>query len=130
MTEDPILLHQSATSAVAVSVMTRQTHGDHNVAPTCFDRRELHPILTIYGHMVAAGEWRDYALDFLPDVAVFSVFRRASEIALFRIEKQPKLRNRQGQYAVVAMGGLVMKRGHDLAQVLKVFDKALVKARA
>jgi hypothetical protein len=69
-------------------------------------------------------------LDFLPDVAVFSVFRRASEIALFRIEKQPKLRNRQGQYAVVAMGGLVMKRGHDLAQVLKVFDKALVKARA
>lgn len=105
-------------------------HGNHDAAPARFDRRELHPILTVYGHMVAAGEWRDYALDFLPDVAVFSIFRRASETALFRIEKRPKLKARQGQYAVIAMGGLVMKRGHDLAQVLKVFDKVLIKARA
>ena len=78
--------------------------------------------------MVAAGEWRDYALDFLEDVAVFSVFRRASEMPLFRIEKRPKLRAKQGQYSVMATGGLILKRGHDLAQVLKVFDKKLLKA--
>jgi hypothetical protein len=78
--------------------------------------------------MVAAGEWRDYALDFLDEVAVFSVFRHASEMPLFRIEKQPKLRARQGQYSVLAAGGLILKRGHELAQVLKIFDKKLLKA--
>lgn len=99
------------------------------VAPLIhFDRRELDRILTTYGRMVAAGEWRDYALDFLSEAAIFSIFRRTSEMALFRIEKRPKLRNRQGQYAVIAAGGLVLKRGHDLAQVLKVFDKKLLKA--
>jgi hypothetical protein len=99
------------------------------IAPQiAFDRLELNRILTVYGRMVAAGEWRDYALDLLEEVAVFSIFRHASEIPLYRIEKRPKLRSRQGQYSVIAHGGVILKRGHDLAQVLKVLDKKLLKA--
>ncbi|MEE2953032.1 MAG: DUF2794 domain-containing protein [Pseudomonadota bacterium] len=90
-----------------------------------FDRRELSEILKLYGRMVAAGEWRDYAIDMLKERAVFSVFRRTSEMPLYRVEKIPKLARKQGAYQVVAAGGLVMKRGHDLATVLKVFDKHL-----
>ncbi|MBC8130892.1 MAG: DUF2794 domain-containing protein [Rhizobiaceae bacterium] len=90
-----------------------------------FDRRELSEILNIYGRMVAAGEWRDYAIDMLRDRAVFSIFRRTSEMPLYRIEKNPKLARRQGAFSVTAAGGLVMKRGHELGQVLKVFDKGL-----
>lgn len=93
-----------------------------------FDRRELSQILNIYGRMVAAGEWRDYAVDWLKDVAVFSIFRRTSEMPLFRVEKRPKLRAKQGQYAVIAAGGQILKRGHELAQVLRVFDAKLIKA--
>ena len=95
-----------------------------------FDRGELSRILNIYGRMVAAGEWRDYALDFLEEVAVFSIFRRSSEMPLFRVEKCPRLRGKQGQYAVIAAGGLVLKRGPELAQVLRIFDKKLLKALA
>jgi len=95
-----------------------------------FDRAELDHILALYGRMVAASEWRDYAIDFLSEVAAFSIFRRASEVALFTIEKRPKLRSRQGQYAVIEAGGRVLKRGHDLAQVLRVFDKKLFRALA
>ena len=101
-----------------------------SVPQVTFDRLELNRILTIYGRMVAAGEWRDYALDFLDDVAVFSIFRRAAEVPLFRIEKRPKLRAKQGQYSVMAAGGVILKRGHDLAQVLRIFDKKLLKALA
>ncbi len=90
-----------------------------------FDRHELGEILRIYGRMVAAGEWRDYAIDTLKDRAVFSIFRRSSEMPLFRIEKEPRLARRQGAYSVHAAGGLVMKRGQDLPQVLRVFDKSL-----
>jgi len=97
------------------------------VPQVTFDRLELNRILTLYGRMVSAGEWRDYALDFLDEVAVFSIFRRSSEMPLFRIEKQPRLRNRQGQYSVVAAGGVILKRGHELAQVLRIFDKKLLK---
>ncbi len=93
-----------------------------------FDRLELNRILAVYGRMVAAGEWRDYALDFLDERAVFSVFRRAAEFPLFRIEKCPRLRAKQGQYCVIAAGGVILKRGADLAQVLKIFDKKLLKA--
>ena len=93
-----------------------------------FDRLELNRILSVYGRMVAAGEWRDYALDFLEDVAVFSIFRRSSEMPLFRVEKRPKQRAKQGQYSVIAAGGVILKRGHELALVLKVFDKKLLKA--
>jgi hypothetical protein len=93
-----------------------------------FDRRELSDILNIYGRMVAAGEWRDYAIDWMRDAAVFSIFRRASEMPLFRIEKRPKLRAKQGAYAVLGAGGQVLKRGHELKQVLRVFDAKLIKA--
>ncbi|MBW7922214.1 MAG: DUF2794 domain-containing protein [Rubellimicrobium sp.] len=87
-----------------------------------FHRTELGPILNVYGRMVAAGEWRDYAIAALPDVAVFSIFRRAAEHPLFRVEKRPALRLRQGQYAVIGAQGQVLRRGHDLRQVLRVFD--------
>ena len=87
-----------------------------------FDRRELDRLLQLYGFFVASGEWKDYAIDDLTDRAVFSVFRRAAEAPLYRIEKQPKLRSRQGQWAVVSMAGQILKRGHELDQVLKVFD--------
>ena len=86
-------------------------------------RRELDAILSLYGRMVAAGEWRDYAIDDLKEAAVFSVFRRSCEMPLYRIEKRPKLARRQGAYAVIAATGLILKRGHDLPTVLKVFDK-------
>jgi hypothetical protein len=95
-----------------------------------FNRDELNRILGVYGRMVAAGEWRDYALDFLEERAVFSVFRRTSEMPLYTIEKRPRLRAKQGQYAVVAAGGQILKRGHDLAQVLRVLEKKLIKALA
>ncbi|SHJ03222.1 Protein of unknown function [Aureimonas altamirensis DSM 21988] len=89
-----------------------------------FDRRELSEILRIYGRMVAAGEWRDYAIDTLKDRAVFSIFRRTSEMPLFRVEKDPRLARRQGAYSVIGAGGTVLKRGHELSNVLRVFDKA------
>lgn len=92
-----------------------------------FDRHELSKILALYGRMVAAGEWRDYAMSFLREMAVFSVFRRAAENPLYRIEKHPRLRNRQGMYALVAMDGQVLKRGHDLAAVLRVLDRKLIR---
>lgn len=92
-----------------------------------FTRTELDTILNLYGFFVAAGEWRDYAIDSLADRAVFSVFRRAAESPLYRIEKQPKLAHRQGAYSVVGMGGQVLKRGHDLRQVLRIFDRQKLK---
>lgn len=92
-----------------------------------FDRRELSLILALYGRMVAAGEWRDYAMSFLREMAVFSVFRRAAEHPLYRIEKNPRLRSRQGMYALVGMDGQVLKRGHDLAAVLRVLDRKLIR---
>ncbi|WP_194304050.1 DUF2794 domain-containing protein [Chthonobacter albigriseus] len=92
---------------------------------TAFDRRELSEILKLYGRMVAAGEWRDYAIDMLKDRAVFSVFRRSSEMPIYRIEKNPKLARRQGAYAVISQTGMILKRGPDLARVLRVLDKTL-----
>jgi hypothetical protein len=93
--------------------------------PVTFDRRELDQILRIYGQMVAAGEWRDYAIDHLQDRAVFSVFRRTSEVPLFQIVKNPKLARKQGAYCVVAPTGAILKRGHELGRVLAVFDRKL-----
>ena len=87
-----------------------------------FNRDELRTIFNLYGRRVAEGEWRDYALDFRRDKAVFSIYRRSSEMPLYRIEKDPKLARRQGAYAVIAAGGLVMKRGGDLARVLAVLE--------
>ncbi len=93
-----------------------------------FDRAELSVILGLYGRMVAAGEWRDYGLSFLRDAAVFSAFRRTAETPLFRIEKRPKLRQKQGAYAVIGLDGQVLKRGHDLKSVLRVLERKLIRA--
>jgi hypothetical protein len=87
-----------------------------------FQRRELDALMQLYGRMVAAGEWRDYAMDALPDRAVFSVFRRSSEAPLYRVEKQPDLASRQGAWSVVGQGGMILRRGHELAAVLRLFD--------
>jgi hypothetical protein len=88
-----------------------------------FERREFDRLLRLYGRMVAAGEWRDYAIDGLADRAVFSVFRHASEQPAYRIEKRPALSRRQGAWSVIGQGGLILKRGHDLEPVLRVFEK-------
>ena len=92
-------------------------------AVVSFDRSELREILALYGRKVAAGEWRDYAIDFGRERAVFSIFRRAAEVPLYRIEKDPKLARRQGAFSITSAAGLVLKRGHDLARVLGVLDK-------
>ena len=88
-----------------------------------FERRELERLLRLYGRMVAAGEWRDYGMDGLHDCAVFSVFRRTAEAPLYRIEKRPALARRQGAWAIVGQGGHILRRGHELEQVLRFFDK-------
>ena len=93
-----------------------------------FERRELDRILSLYGRKVAAGEWRDYAIDFLKDRAVFSVFRRSSEMPIYRIEKNPKLARRQGAYSVVSATGLIVRRGHELDRVLRSLDKVQLVA--
>lgn len=93
-----------------------------------FHRTELNVILGLYGRMVAAGEWRDYGMSHLRDVAVFSVFRRTAENPMYRIEKRPKLRMKQGQYAVIGMDGQILKRGNDLRQVLRVVERKLIRA--
>jgi hypothetical protein len=90
-----------------------------------FTRAELRAIFGLYGRKVAAGEWRDYAIDFGREKAVFSLFRHASEVPLYRIEKHPRLARRQGAFSVVAATGLILKRGHDLDGVLSVLDRNL-----
>jgi hypothetical protein len=92
-------------------------------AVTFFERRELDRLLQLYGRMVAAGHWRDYAIDGLKDAAVFSVFRRASESPLYRIEKRPALAKRQGSWAVIGQGDVILRRAHELDQVLRFFDR-------
>ena len=93
-----------------------------------FDRRELSVILNVYGRMVAIGEWRDYGIDHLRDRAVFSIFRRAAERPIYRVEKAPRDASRQGAYSVVAMDGRILKRGRDLVQVLRVLERKLIRA--
>ncbi len=92
-----------------------------------FERRELDALMQLYGRMVAGGAWRDYALDGLAEMAVFSVFERSGDAPIYRIEKQPALARRQGAWAVVGRGGVVLRRGHDLAQVLRVFETRRLK---
>ncbi len=100
-------------------------HREPSSAPISFNRTELNKILEVYGRRVAEGEWRDYAIDHLREQAVFSIFRRSSEIPLYRIVKQPKLARRQGAYSLIAATGAILKRGHDLQNVLRVIDKPL-----
>ena len=113
-----------ATSGTS-NVIVASTGNPSKPSQISFDRNELNAILRVYSFMVAGGEWRDYAIDHLKDRAVFSVYRRASEAALFRVEKDPKLSRKQGTYSVISEQGVVLKRGHDISQVLKVFDKRL-----
>lgn len=91
--------------------------------PVTFHRRELDLLLRVYGRKVAEGEWRDYAIDFTRERAVFSCFRRASEVPQFRIVKDPRLARKQGAWSVLGANGAVLRRGHELAQVLRVFDR-------
>lgn len=96
-------------------------------ARVTFNKRELSRILGLYGRKVASGEWRDYAIDFQKDRAVFSVFRRSAEVALYRIEKNPKLSRRQGAWRVVSATGLIVKVGHELDRVLRELDKTSLR---
>lgn len=120
MSESESLTHLAGLKPAAVA----QASSPSPISATVtFDRHELREIFNLYGRMVASGEWRDYAMDFGKERAVFSVYRRSNEHPLFRIEKNPKLARKQGAYAVIAVTGLILKRGHELARVLKVLDK-------
>ena len=100
----------------------------HRFVPAVsFDRKELTAILNVYGRKVASGEWRDYAIDFLRERALFSIYKRSSERPLYVVEKYPKLRNRQGQYMVLSQEGRILKRGHDLTTLLRILELAVVK---
>ena len=109
-----------ATSATVITF-------PHKPAQVGFDRLELMRILDLYGRMVAAGEWRDYAMDFGKDAASFCAFRRAAERPQARIEKRPELRGRQGMWALYGEAGHVLKRGHELAGVLFPIERRLLK---
>ena len=102
--------------------------GPPGTPPVAYHRTELFVIMSLYGRMVAAGEWRDYGISCLRDVAVFSVFRHTAENPLYRIEKRPKLRGKQGQYAVIGPNGQVLKRGAELKTVLRVLERKLIRA--
>jgi len=111
--------------------MSAQPPADYAPLPNnqvAFHRTELAPILGLYGRMVAAGEWRDYGISSLKDLAVFSVFKRTAENPIYRIEKRPKLRLKQGQYAVVSVDGQILKRGNDLRVVLRVLERKLIRS--
>lgn len=116
--------------ASAILIPLHEARRERLDLPVAFERRELDLILRLYGRMVAANEWRDYAIDHLADRAVFSVYRRASEVPLFQIVKDPKLARRQGAYSVIAAGGRILKRSHELARVLGIFDTKLKLVKA
>jgi len=109
------------------SVLPLPSRPDRSNTPevVSFDRHELREIFNLYGRRVADGEWRDYAMDFLAGEAIFSIYRRASEYPLYRIFKNPRLARKQGAYSVVTATGAVLKRGHELRNVLRVLDKKL-----
>jgi hypothetical protein len=117
----------AARQTLAMTVIQSAQFARNTPEQIAFDRRELGAILSIYGRMVAAGEWRDYGISCLRDVAVFSVFRRTAEHPLYRIEKRPRLRQKQGQYAVIGPDGQVLKRGQDLVLVLRVLERKLIR---
>jgi len=124
MTDQPDL-RGLRTQEDDVVVSLTEYRQSRDPVPVTFHRRELDAILRIYGRMVGEGEWKDYAIDHLKDRAVFSIFKRSGEMPLYRIEKNPKLAAKQGQYCVVNAHGMILKRGHELPQVLRVFDKVL-----
>src|SRR5512138_12368 len=121
MSEEADPSEQRAVARVAAA----NSQANSQAGRVTFNRLELHRILNLYGRMVADGEWRDYAIDFLKDRAVFSVYRRASEVPIYRIEKDPRLARRQGMYSVISATGLILRRGHELERVLLVIDRKL-----
>jgi hypothetical protein len=126
MTDQPDFPGRHASQqAGGVVVELSQYRQNQDPLPVTFHRRELDAILWIYGRMVGDGEWKDYAIDHMKDRAVFSVFKRSGELPLYTIEKNPKLAAKQGAFSVINTHGKVLKRGHELQQVLKVFDKVL-----
>lgn len=126
MTDQPDLPPgEAAAQRSNVVVDLREYRSNKDPLPVTFHRKELDLILRIYGRMVGEGEWRDYAIDHSAEKAVFSIFKRSGEMPLYRVEKNPKLATRQGAYSVVNTHGMILKRGRDLQQVLKVFDKVL-----
>lgn len=108
--------------ASAILIPFHEARREKHELPVTFSRQELDQILRLYGRMVAANEWRDYSIDHLSDRAVFSVFRRTSETPMYQIVKNPRLSRRQGAFSVIAATGSILKRGHELARVLGVFD--------
>ncbi len=127
MTDNAEGSSQAAPSPLSLVVSSARPPGQVREPDVFFNRAELEAILSVYGRKVVEGEWRDYAIGGSKDVAVFAIHRRTSEQPLFRIEKRPRLARRQGAYSVVAATGLVLKRGHDLKQVLKVFEKRALR---
>ncbi len=125
MTDQPDLPRGSKPEESTVIVDLNQYRQNKDPLPVTFHRRELDAILWIYGRMVGEGEWKDYAIDHTREKAVFSVFKRSGEMPLFRIEKNPRLAAKQGAYSVVNTHGTILKRGHELPQVLKIFEKVL-----
>lgn len=123
---EPIAFNYGADSTKQYGASTARKRS----FPVSFNRIELNQILAVYGRKVAEGEWRDYAIDILSDRAVFSIFRRTSEVPLFRVEKNPKLARRQGAFSVTNAAGYILKRGHSLDQVLRVLDKKLRLVKA
>ena len=115
------------SETMTIQSPTPFSHNPRIPEQVSFDRKELGVIMSLYGRMVAAGEWRDYGISSLRDLAVFSVFRRTAEHPLYRIEKRPKLRLKQQQYAVVGMDGQILKRGPDLRSVLRVLERKLIR---
>ncbi len=115
----------SGESEPSESRGTERTSATAPPARVTFTRLELNRILNLYGRRVAAGEWRDYAIDFLKDRAVISVFRRSSEMPIYRIEKNPKLDRKQGAYSVISATGHILRRGHELDRVLSALDRSL-----
>jgi hypothetical protein len=113
---------------MTLHIHSSHPQNEHAPEQVAFHRTELGPILSLYGRMVAAGEWRDYGISCLREVAVFSVFCRTAEMPLYRIEKRPKLRLKQGQYSVVGPNGQVLRRGQDLQSVLRVLERKLIRA--
>jgi hypothetical protein len=125
LSDQPDLPGNGTSRDTAVVVSLSDYRQNRDPLPVTFHRRELDAILRIYGRMVGEGAWKDYAIDHLKDRAVFSIFKRSGEMPLFRVEKNPKLAGKQGAYSVINTDGRILKRGHELPQVLKVFDKAL-----
>ncbi|MDO6964774.1 DUF2794 domain-containing protein [Rhizobium alvei] len=120
---DQIEQNETATKSNRIVVDIKDYREPRDAMPITFHRLELNQILRVYGRMVGEGEWRDYAIGHFKDKAIFSVFKRSGDLPLYQIEKNPKLAAKQGAFSIVNTQGRILKRGHELAQVLKFFDK-------